>query len=409
MKIANVLRRFSFEEWGGTETAVWNAAKIHKDLGHTPELLSTTALCPVESETRDGISIRRFAYFYPHLFLNPQSVLALDKKGGNPFSFGIRNAILSGGFDIVHSHAMGRVAKLARLAARKKGVPFVLSFHGGCYDVPQSEFEEMAKPLKGTLGYGRLVEKILGIDFDLVESADGVICVGENELAEIKARFPYKLTEAIPNGVDCAKFNRPFKADFRAEYGIPKDRILALCVSRIDYQKNQRMLAQMLRALLDRGTNAHVAAIGFATSKSYLEALRADIKKLSIEDRFTVVEGLPPDSDMLLSAYKSADAFVLPSVHEPFGIVALEAWSAGIPLVASAVGGLKHIVRNGSNGYLFSPNSLPEMLAAFDAALRNAPAIAAEASEEVRLKYSWNGAAKRILDFYEEASRRIRP
>ena len=69
MKIANVMRRIVFEEWGGTETAVWNSSlKLHR-LGHSIEILATKALCSIDHETKEQIPIRRFDYFYPQLFL----------------------------------------------------------------------------------------------------------------------------------------------------------------------------------------------------------------------------------------------------------------------------------------------------------------------------------------------------
>ena len=57
MKIAHVLRRLAFDEWGGTEQVVWNIAKAQQAAGHEVRLFATTALCPRESETVDGIEI----------------------------------------------------------------------------------------------------------------------------------------------------------------------------------------------------------------------------------------------------------------------------------------------------------------------------------------------------------------
>ena len=400
MKIANVLRRFSFDEWGGTETAVWNAAKTLAAMGHSPEILCTSALSVPGRECAESIGIARFPYFYPHLFLSGESRTALDKKGGNPFSPGLYRRLLDGGYDIVHTHAMGRIAKEAIKAAHARGVPCAISFHGGHYDVPRSEFEEMAKPLAGTLGYGGAIERLAGLRFDVVERADGVICVGENEYEEVKRRFPGKPAALIPNGVDCEKFSRRPGADFRAAHSIPRGRKLILCVSRIDYQKNQRALARLVAGLLRAGEDVHCAMVGFVTSKSYMEELRRDIRGLAVGDRMTIVEGLPPDSDMLVSAYQSADIFALPSVHEPFGIVALEAWSAGIPVMASNAGGLGRLVREGKTGCLFSPHSDEEAEAAYFRALENAGEITANAKAEVAAKYSWGAVSRALENFY---------
>lgn len=400
MKIANVVRRFNFGEWGGTETAVWNACKVLRANGNSPSIVSTVATGGKAEENVEGIPIRRFPYFYPHLFLGRSQKEALDKKGGNPFSAQMRDYLMSQSFDIIHSHAMGRIAKEAIAVAAKKGVPSALSFHGGHYDVPQSEFEEMAKPLKGTIGYGRFIEKILRLDFDIAERADGIICVGKNELEEVKKRFPQKNAVCIPNGVDANKFARKTKEDFREKFGIAKDKELLLCVSRIDYQKNQLALVGLVKGLLARGRDVHCAMVGFVTSKPYREKIGRAIAAENLSERFTIVEGLPPDSDMLISAYQTSDLFVLPSVHEPFGIVALEAWSAGLPLIASNVGGLKTLVENGVSGFSFSPNSQSEAVSAAVSAFENSAEITANAKRIVAENYSWESVARKLSEFY---------
>ncbi len=400
MKIANIVRRFVFSEWGGIEASVWNSSKLLKTYGNVPEIICTKALCPTSKELVDGISIHRFNYRYPQLFLNSENAHILDKKGGNPFSLDMYRYMMKNPFDIVHIHTGGRLAKQAVLAARKKGIPSVVSFHGGHYDVPRSELDEMKRPLKGTLGYGRFVEKFFGMDFDLVEAADGIICIGQNEYDEIRKRFPNKKTALIPNGVFCEKFETTPSSSFKKEFSIPAERKLIVCISRIDYQKNQRALVRLVNNLTKSGEDVHCAIVGFATSKSYLDALKADISFFKLENRFTIVEGLPPDSDLLISAYKSADVFAFPSVHEPFGIVALEAWSAGVPLVASKVGGLKTLVENGVTGFLFDPSSDSEFLNAYHNAILLGFKTKQNALKLVKEKYSWQIVAKSIEDFY---------
>ncbi len=401
MKIANLLRRFSFTEWGGTESAAWNLTMGQHAMGHEVEMLSTTALCPLKKELRNGVKIRRFSYFYPHLFLNAKKRLELDKKGGNPFSWGIYRHLLAGRYDIIHSHAVGRISKEAIMVARKQNIPCVLSFHGGYYDVPKSEFDYMARPLEKTVGYGKILEKLWKLPKDTVEACDGIICVGQNELKEIEKRFPGKPAVCIPNGVNARRFDAVPGTSFRDRYRIPADRKLILCVSRIDPQKNQRMLLRLLKRLLDNGENAHLALVGFVTSTSYRNEFTADTYELGVTDRVTICEGLPPTSDMLLSAYKSADVFALASVHEPFGIVALEAWSAEIPLIASAVGGLKTLVKNGETGYLFSPNSDDEMVEAYYNAMKHRETIVANAKHESKTEYSWEAVTQKTIDFYK--------
>jgi len=93
---------------------------------------------------------------------------------------------------------------------------------------------------------------------------------------------------------------------------------------------------------------------------------------------------------------------MLPSVHEPFGIVALEAWAAGLPVAASDVGGLKTLVEDGRTGYLFDAFSADSMAQAALNALANAPQITQNALCTVKEKYSWEAVADLIKNFYGE-------
>ena len=401
MKIANVVRRFVFGEWGGTESAVWNLSKQFAKFGHIPEILATSALDKNGSEARDGISIARYPYFYPYLMLDPKAKTVLDKKGGNPFSFGLYKHIKNGGFDIVHSHTLGRTAKIALLAARKTGVPCVLSFHGGYSDVPKSESESMLEPTRRSLGYGAAIEEIFGMRKDAVAESDGIICVGENEYERVRKLFPRKPIALIPNGVDFEKFSATPHSDFRKEYSIPKDRELILCVSRIDTQKNQSALLDLLDVLVSNGRNAHLALVGFITNESYFNRIIEKAQFLGLSDRLTVCNGLPPDSDMLVSAYKSADVFALASIHEPFGIVVLEAWAAGVPVIAANVGGLGRLVKDGESGFLFNPHDTKQTVKAYIDAVKFSGKTKSAAAEICRKNYSWEAVARQTLLFYK--------
>ena len=87
VKIAHVVRRLVFEEWGGTETVVWNTVLHQNRTGMEPEILATSALSVPGEEVREGIRIRRFKYFYPYFPMPENARLALDKKGGSPWRF----------------------------------------------------------------------------------------------------------------------------------------------------------------------------------------------------------------------------------------------------------------------------------------------------------------------------------
>ena len=406
MRTAQIIRRFAFSEWGGTESVVWNTARALQEKGNPSEIFATRALSPIQDEVRGSIQIHRFGYRYPYFPLSKEKVRILDKKGGNPVVPGLRKALRKGEFDILHCHTMGRMAATVRAAARQLHVPYVMTLHGGYFDVPPAEIQQMVKPLKGTIPYGNIMDRLLGRRIDALKLANGIVCVGENELGPAKEHFPRNLVIHLPNGVDYEYFHDYSGADFRKQVGIRPDRKILLCVSRIDYQKNQLVLPEVLALL---GEPWHLVLIGAPTAEWYMDKLREKIRLMNLSDRVSMINGVTPDSSLLPSAYHAASAFLLPSLHEPFGIVVLEAWSAGVPVIVSPVGGLKTLVRDGETGFFAAAEGAPDEWASIirkvdeDAELRARIAEAADA--EVRAHYSWDIITDKLLDFYQEVQR----
>jgi glycosyltransferase involved in cell wall biosynthesis len=292
-------------------------------------------------------------------------------------------------------------------AAKKKKIPCIMSLHGGFVDVPQKEMQELIAPMAHKLPYGGIIERILGWSKDLMAGIDGVICVGRNEYEKLSAKYPQKLVVHLPNGVDTNKFNRPKSSlpDCRTLWGIPSDARLILCVSRLDYQKNQLQLVHLLSELQKRGDKAPVLLIGPPTAKWYEEEIRHQATELGVAEHLTIIPGLSPDDPLLLGAYKTADVFILPSQHEPFGIVVLEAWSAGIPVIGSNVGGLSFLIKDGINGLQFEQGNDEALLATYDKLFETngwKDALVKQAYEDVE-GYSWESVAQSLLGIYNKA------
>ena len=332
MKIAHIVRRFTFSEWGGTESVVWNIARQQKAQGLTPEILCTAALDKAGTEIVEGIVIRRFPYFYPYFPMPQQDKLALDKKGGNPFSPELMKALKEGSFDIFHLHAGGRLANYALRLAKKLSVPTLMSLHGGSCAIPEQEMQLMLKPLKHKFSYGGIIDRICRTRFAPESRADLLLALSREEVEKLQKRYPGKKVELFPNGILHREL--PEAGLFRQKYNIPEDKKVILCISRIDYQKNQKILLELLKKYDD----THLLLIGPVTAGWYLEELVKEAENANCKERLTVIPGLPPDSVELLQALKTAYCFILPSRHEPFGIAALEALDAEVPLIASAVG-----------------------------------------------------------------------
>ena len=405
LNVAHVVRRFAFEEWGGTETVVWNSARNLGKHAVNSVILATRACSATGDEVRDGIPIRRFDYFYPYWPLSASDRRALDKKGGNPISSDLAKTLRGGQWDLIHIHSGGRIAQTAIAEAKRLHIPAVVSFHGGCMDVPEAEMREMLRPIRHTLRYGGILDRLAGRRFDIAEAADALICVGANEEKPLRERYPDQRILYLPNGIDPERLARPVGWDFREKFGIPAGRLLLACIARIDYQKNQMALLRAAALLRDRGEDVGVTLIGPVSAEWYAAEMRRAIAELGLESRVVWLPGVEADDDLLPAALHAADFFVLPSLHEPFGIAALEAWSAGVPVIASHVGGLQYLIREGENGRFCDPDEPASIVAALDLCRRDMDEtrrMAERAKTEAAEHYSWPRITEKLASFYRE-------
>ena len=411
LKVAHVVRRFAFEEWGGTETVVWNTAKHLKACGIESVICATKACSAAGDEVREDIPIRRFDYFYPYWPLSACARRALDKKGGNPVSAPLTRALRGGGWDLIHIHCGGRIAQTAILEAHRLGIPAVISFHGGCMDIPEQEMREMLRPTRRTLRYGALLDILAGRRFDVAAAADALICVGANEEKLLREKYPDRKILYLPNGIDAERFSRQVDLDLRKKYLIPEKRLLLVCIARIDYQKNQQALLRATALLRDRGVDACAVLIGPVSAEWYAGEMRETIKSLGLADRVLWLPGVSADDDLLPAALHAADFFVLPSCHEPFGIAVLEAWAAGVPVIASRVGGLKHLIREGENGRFCDPGDPGTIADAVESGLRDPEGtrrMVLRAEKEACETYSWRNITGVLADFYRKVENEYR-
>ena len=197
---------------------------------------------------------------------------------------------------------------------------------------------------------GGIADRIFNARKAPESQADVLLALSREEVEKLQTRYPDKRIELFPNGILHREL--PESGDFRLKYNIPEDKKLLLCISRIDYQKNQKILLEILK----KNSDTHLLLIGPVTAKWYLDEILNEAKNAGISARLTVIPGLPPDSLELLQALKTAYCFILPSRHEPFGIAALEALDAGVPLIAARVGGLRDFLIDGSNAAVHRDN-----------------------------------------------------
>ena len=261
-----------------------------------------------------------------------------------------------------------------------------------------------------------------------VGCADAIVAscsVEANQLVELYGADPERIVIVAP-GVDHAFFSPGDQAQARRALGLRLDVPVVLFAGRIQPLKGLTVAVDALAAVrqVNAGSNAGAGAgpgvgsprssrLGCSSlvvlggpSGPHGEEEVAEVKRrVAAHGLDTAVSLLPPQRHEILSTfYRAADACVVPSHSESFGLVALEASACGIPVVASAVGGLTTLVDEGRTGFLVEGRS-PEDYARPLAALLGDPSLAARmgsAGAERAGAYTWQAAAAALWDQVED-------
>lgn len=407
--IIHVPRRFVANEWGGTETVVLEISKQQRAAGFNPRIITSMALADRNHDEIGGIPVLRYPHVYPFFGLSDADRASMDKKGGNLLSLALLRALIrEPDVRLYHAHALKRLGGSVRTAARWNKKPYVVSLHGGIFDVPAAELSDLTKPIQGKIEWGKPFGALLGAR-KVLEDADHVICVGDSEAQKAKATLPHDRVSYLPNGVDCQRFTTGQGIRFREHYGIATEAFLVLNISRIDSQKNQLGLLEAFARFHAANPGARLVMIGPETQPAYGDKLRAFITANHLGEAVIMIPGLSNESGLLIDAYHAADAFVLSSRHEPFGIVVLEAWCAGRAVVVSRVGGLQSLVRDGETGFFFDPDApdAADQLAAHLTTLQRDPALRHNVGEagrsEAAAHYDWTRIGARLEGIYQLA------
>lgn len=407
--IIHVPRRFVAHEWGGTETVVLEISKQQRAAGFNPVIITSMALAERNHDEIGGIPVDRYPHLYPFFGLSAADRAAMDKKGGNLLSLSLLRALIrQPDVRLYHAHALKRLGGSVRTAARWNKKPYVVSLHGGIFDVPAAELNDLTKPIQGKIEWGKPFGALLGAR-KVLEDADHVICVGASEAQKAKATLPHDRVSYLPNGVDCQRFITGDGRRFRENFGIAADAFLVMNISRIDSQKNQLGLLEAFARFHAATPGARLVMIGPETQPAYGDKLRAFIAANQLGEAATIIPGLSNESGLLIDAYHAADAFVLSSRHEPFGIVVLEAWCAGTAVIASRVGGLQALIRDGETGFFFDPDSqdAAAQLAAHLTALHRDPALRVRLGQagraEALARYDWTRIGAQLETIYQLA------
>lgn len=410
-RILHIPRRFAIEEWGGTESVIFNLCKQQQACGQHAEIHTSRALSPTPREVWRNIPIHRYRYCYPFLGLSPADILALDKKGGNLLSLDLFYHLLTArNVRIYHAHVLKRMGGAVLTAARLRKKPFVATLHGNIFDVPADEAASIVAPQEGHFEWGKPFGAIFR-SRHLLEDADAVLCVGYSEYEKARTSLNHERIYHLPNGVTPESFAHANRDAGRSHLHWPADAVTFGCLSRIDPQKNQILLVQSFAALVHSQPTRSFRLLlgGPVTSPSYLQEITDLIAHHRIGHLVTIHPAVIAESPLHRDLLAALDAFVLPSRHEPFGIVVLEAWAAGIPVIAAKVGGLQKLVSHALDGLHFPSGDAPALTAALaalaaDPSLRRSLADAGYA--KVIRQYTWQAVNAQLESIYQTAESR---
>lgn len=257
---------------------------------------------------------------------------------------------LDGPYDLVHAHYW--LSGLAGVGlADRWDVPLLASFHtlGRAKEAGGGSTESVARKRS---------------EDEIVRAADRLVAGSEPErtdLVRLYAADPERI-EIVSPGVDLEVFRPEGRDEARRRFGFG-DHPTVVFVGRLQPLKGPHVALAAMGRLARVVPDARLVIVGGESPRGTTgERVRLALaaRNLGVARRVRFVDPLP--HERLADLYRAADVVVIPSAAESFGLVALEAAACGTPVVATAVGGLRRLVRDGQSGYLV-PNRDPEAFA----------------------------------------------
>jgi glycogen(starch) synthase len=347
---------------------------------------------PTTDEVREGVRVLRVAEDPPHLEFDRDLVAWALAMGHGMLRAALTRLVPSWRPDVVHAHDW-LVAHPAIALADVLGVPLVATIHA-----------TEAGRYSGWLS-SPLSRQVHSAEWWLAHRADTLITCSAAMRAEVTELFdvaPEPIV-VLRNGIAPRRW-RASQGRVRAvrERYAPGGAPALLYFGRLEYEKGVHDLIAALPRIRRAHPGTRLVIAGTGTAHDQLVATT----KAHRVRRSVTFTGHLPDAD-LAALLRAADAVVLPSRYEPFGIVALEAAAAGAPLIASTAGGLGEVVVDGETGLSFPPGDVTGLAMAVGAVLAD-PAAAARRARAARKRlgsaFDWSGIAADTASVYAAAT-----
>jgi glycosyltransferase involved in cell wall biosynthesis len=393
-----------FHKYGGVEIYVHELSKHFVGKGHRVFVVSMST-DSYSSFIVDGvnyitvpikkINIAFLSYSLQMFLFNVKAAIAV-KKLNQKYNLNVIHAQFCCGF----------FYSLLRLFWRDNA-KFVVTLHGTMVD----ELKSHIKPifLKNEMNEKRLkissLLKSVGIfvsffpliliEYASLKFADGIIASSYDTLRNAIRyyRIEKKIATVIYSGVNFERFK--VKERERETKKPQPDKFTVLYVGRADERKGIQFLIEAASILISKHQNIRFFLVGPRTEKYSLRPINQNLKG------FLVLTGKVSEQ-ALTKYYLMSDVFVLPSLYEGFGLVVIEAFAAGKPVIAFKVGSLPELIQNGENGILLKAFDVNGLARAIETLMKNNSLrmkMGFQAKETAK-KFTWSATSNKTMNFY---------
>ncbi len=295
-------------------------------------------------------------------------------------------------FDLVHGHDW-LVAVAGDHLANRFRCPLVVTIHATEYGRHQGWVDKHPQ------------SHIHGVERWMANRADRVITCSHymrGHVADVYDLEESRVT-VIPNGIDPLDLQPVDDLDrLRAQFAARNERLVVL-VGRLVYEKGFQLALEALPGVIERLGDVRFLVAGSGTHE---QELRRQAAELGLDAHGTFLGWI--GDDVLHSLYRIADLCVVPSIYEPFGLVALEAMASGCPCIVADTGGLREIVPEDERvGLRFNGGDAEHLATMVERLLTDDPLrdrLVAEASEHV-LRFDWADVARQTSALYAQLGR----
>ncbi len=287
-----------------------------------------------------------------------------------------------------HSNRPNVVGRMAGALFRSQGLAVVAHYHNQYDDKWERD------------------PAMLSLERRLVASTDAMIAVSESVRRHVADNIGVdeQRIDVIPNGVDASAFTGVDRSDARRALLLDATRPVVGLIGRITEQKGQEDFVEAALAIAVERPETLFVMVGFAEDAELQQRLRQKIAVFGLSDRIRFLG----NRDDMASVYAALDLVVAPSRWEGFGLMLIEAMAAGRPIVATRVGAIPEIVRDGRTGVLVEPRDAQALARAITGMLDDPQRRIAmgEAGRLESIRYGWSSATAQTAAVYERALQR---